>query len=366
MMFDPTKPFNDLPLLPPPVELETPAILKAVVRASRPLGELKGQCGKLPNPRILVQALVLQEAKGSSEIEGIVTTHDSLYRALGMANEADIDPGTKEVLRYREAVGQGVLSIRSGKPLCVSLYEDLVKTIKLTDGGIRKIPGTQLRNDQTGAIVYTPPEGEEILREKLSNFDRFLNNELAPDMDPLIKLAVAHYQFEAIHPFHDGNGRVGRLINVLYLMQCGLIEEPVLYLSGFIFQNRSDYYRLLQEVTTHGAWEPWVLYMIEAVHQTAIDTIKQVKAILACMKEFADSAKKQCPRAYSKDLVELLFERPYCRINLLAEKGLSTRQTASRYLTDLVETDLLRVVKYGKEKIYINHSFLNVLKKSQA
>lgn len=363
-MFDPNKPYNDLPALPPEgIDLEPKETLRLAIRANRALAELKSMTSRLPNPRILIQALSFQEAKGSSAIEGIVTTHDDLYKAIAQHMEATLDPHTKEVLRYQEAITLGVDWIKNGTPICTRLYESLVQKIKDNQSSVRKIPGTQLRNNQTDQVIYTPPEGEQVLRTKLANLDSFLNDQAASEVDPLIKMAVAHYQFEAIHPFHDGNGRVGRLVNILYLVQKNLLIDPTLYLSGYIFHNRTEYYRLLQGVTTDRAWQPWIHYMLNAVQTTAHETISEIQAIESCMSEFKQKMRETCRRAYSKELVDLLFEKPYCRIKDLVDKGLGTRLTVTRYLHDLEKNNLITELKIDRERIYINHHFLDVLRK---
>ena len=365
-MFEPIKPYNDLPGLPPDgIDLEPKETLKLAIRANRALAELKSMTGRLPNPRVLIQALSLQEAKGSSAIEGIVTTHDELYKAMAQRAEADLAPHTKEVLRYQEAIALGVDWVKRGNPICTRLYETLVQKIKDNQSSVRKIPGTQLRSSLTNQIIYTPPEGEQVLRNKLANLDSFLNDQIAPDVDPLIKMAVAHYQFEAIHPFHDGNGRVGRLLNILFLVQKNLLIDPTLYLSGYIFSHRTYYYSLLQDVTTKQAWQPWIHYMLTAVESTARETINEIQAIETCMSDFKRKMQETCPRAYSKELLDLLFEKPYCRIKNLIDRDLGTRLTVTRYLQDLTNNDLMTELKSGREKIYVNHLFLEVLRKER-
>lgn len=357
-MFDADQPFNDLPDLPPPVDLETPAVLKAAIGAHRALAELKGSGEVIPNQNILLNALTLQEAQLSSEIEGIITTTDRLYRALSIKSEAD-DPHTKEVLRYRDALWHGVKRMREGRPLSTVLFEELVQIIKQNRSGIRTGPGTKLQNQRTQRIVYTPPVGEGLIRDKLANLEAFLHAD--DGIDPLIKLAVGHYQFEAIHPFHDGNGRVGRILNMLYLMQHTLLNEPVVYLSRYIIQQKSDYYRLLREVTEQQAWEKWVLYMLDAVRVTSESTLAQIHAIRDLMSGFAGELRERAPKLYSKELVELLFTMPYCKTKIVVDAGLGQRQTAAKYLKTLAEEGFLIPIKIGREVIYVNSRFLDLL-----
>ena len=258
--FDRTRPFNDLPLLPPPVQLETPAVLKKVIGASRALAELKGAGHVIPNQAILINSIVLQEARLSSEIENIVTTNDELYRALD-DERASTSAEAREVLRYREALWHGFETLKK-KPLSTRLFVEIVRLIRKTNLDVRKVPGTRIVNNR-GEVVYTPPEGEAAIRDKLADLERFIHAD--DGLDPLVKMAVVHYQFEAIHPFTDGNGRTGRILNILFLVERGLLELPVLYLSHYIIRNRPAYYAGLRSVTEEGAWEPWVLYMLDAV-----------------------------------------------------------------------------------------------------
>lgn len=359
--YAPTRPYNDLPLLPPVSELESKAILKAAIEANRVLAELKGVGEHLPDPNILIDAVALQEARVSSEIEGIVTTSDQLYRALSDATGAAADPQAKEVLRYRQALWHGFNRIKAGRPLCTGLYEELVQLIKQNQAGIRKTPGTQLKDMTNGRVVYTPPEGESILRDKLANLDTYIH-ETDSGLDPLIKLAVIHYQFEAIHPFSDGNGRTGRIVNILYLVERGLLDLPVLYLSRRIIERKTDYYALLREVTEGAAWEPWVLFMLDAVQDTAARTIQQIRSIRALMDDYRGRVQKDVPKVYSHELIDVLFERPYCKIGFLVDRKIAHRQTAATYLKAMTGAGLLESLKIGREVYYINTEFLKLLK----
>ena len=349
MPFDRLQPFNDLPLLPPAAELETRAVLKRAIEANRLLANLRGLAAQIPNQGILINGIVLQEARLSSEIENIVTTNDDLYRAEVVADAA-IDPHTKEVLRYREALNFGYLAMRE-RPLSVNLFVDIVRMIKRLDFDVRRTTGTALKNAQ-GEVVYTPPVGESVIRDKLANLEKFLHAD--DGLDPLVKMAVLHYQFEAIHPFEDGNGRTGRIINLLYLVQAGLLDIPVLFLSRYILEHKQDYYALLRSVTEQQAWEPWLLYMLDAVADTAQQTFGQVTRIRALMEEMRRKVQQDAPGIYSKDLVELVFRQPYTKIQFLVDAQLAKRQTASAYLKTLADLGVLRAVKQGREVYYVN------------
>lgn len=358
MLFDRTLPYNDLPLLPPPgVDLESKAVLKQIVPTSRALAELKGAGNLIPNQAVLLSTLGLQEAKDSSQIENIVTTNDELYRAFADEDRLP-DAAIKEVLHYNEALWLGFKAIRNNRLLTTNLFEELVRIIKPSVSGVRKVPNTKIVNYR-GDIIYTPPVGETVIRDKLANLERFLYTQ--GDFDPLVKMAVMHYQFEAIHPFTDGNGRTGRILNILYLVESGLLDIPVLYLSRYIIENKNDYYRGLQSVTEEGAWEAWVLYMLRAVQQTALDTHRKLTAIRHLMYEVGEKVKVDLPSVYRKELIELLFSQPYCKISFVTKAGLGTRQTASSYLKQLERIGLLHGVKRGKEWYYINKPFFDLL-----
>ena len=357
MGFDREQPYNQLPPLPPKdVELETKAVLKRAIGANKAVAELKGAGDLIPNQALLIKAIALQEAKLSSEIENVVTTNDKLYRALS-GDEEKYDPHTKEVLRYGHALWRGFLELQQ-RPLSTNLFVEVVNTIKRNDQGIRKLPGTQIQNPRREAI-YTPPEGEEVLRNLLGNLEKFIHEE--DDLDPLVKMAVIHYQFEAIHPFGDGNGRTGRIINILYLVSEGLLNLPVLYLSRYIIERKPDYYRGLKRVTEEGAWEDWILYMLQGVEETALATRDKVLAIRALFEEAVALAKAKVGKIYSKELIELIFQQPYCRIQFLEQAGIAGRNAASRYLRELESIGLLSSRKVGREKLYVNDALYRVL-----
>lgn len=359
MSFNRNCPYNDLPLVPPAgVELETPVVLKRTIAAARALAELKGAGNIIPNQEILLTGILMQEARLSSEIENIVTTNDELYQAAADELFTHASPHTKEVLRYQQALWTGYQKLNS-RPLSSNLFIELVEIVKGQTMGVRRVPGTKLTG-VGGEIVYTPPEGESLLRDKLSNLERFIHDG-DDGLDPLVKLAVMHYQFEAIHPFADGNGRVGRIINILYLVEKGLLELPILYLSRYIIRNKVDYYEGLRRVTEEGAWEEWVLYVLAGIEEMARETRAQIERIRDLMEEIGREAQERCGKAYSKDLVELIFEHPYCKIRFLEERGIAMRQTASNYLKAFAKADLLHSVKVGREMYFINHRLLRVL-----
>jgi len=358
MTFDRDRPFNDLPPLPPRIELETRAVLKRAIGARAALEALRGAGTRLPNQGVLLQAIGLQEARLSSEIENVVTTNDALYRAFADEGQR-ADPQTKEVLRYQQALWRGFQAIKhENRALTTRLFEEIVSTIRLVDLHVRRVPGTKLVGPG-GAVVYTPPDGEDRLRGMLGNLERFLYQD--DDLDPLVRMAVAHYQFEAIHPFTDGNGRSGRILNILFLVERGLLDLPVLYLSSYILREKARYYALLRGVTEDGAWEPWTLFMLEAVEQTSLDSRLRIDALLALIEEWRSRVQAQAPKVYSKDLVEIVFRHPYTKIGFLQAAGLGTRQTASKHLQKLAELGLLRPIKVGREVYFLNEPFLGSL-----
>jgi Fic family protein len=358
MTFDPTVPYNDLPLLPPKVQVETRAVLKKAISAARALAELKGLGQTIPNQAMLVDSLVLQEAKDSSAIENIFTTNDVLFRSYA-AKTGHIDPATKEVLRYREALWNGFESLKTRPVLATNLLIKVVQTIKENDAGIRNVPGTVIANGLTNEAIYTPPEGEGVLRDKLANLEQFMHAE--DGMEPLIKLALIHYQFEAIHPFADGNGRTGRVLGILFLTYKGLLELPVLYLSRYIIEHKHDYYVLLRGVTEEGAWEPWILYMLDAVEQMSVVTRDRIVAIRTLMWQIVERVKKELPKVYSKELVELLFRQPYTKGQFVVDAGIAKRQTAAAYLKELEGIGILKAQRVNKETLYLNQGLYELL-----
>ena len=352
------QPYNALPSLPPPLELETKRVLKQTTAASRVLAELKGAGDLIPNQSVLVRMIGLQEAKLSSEIENIVTTNDELYRAF--ADETGkTDPPTKEVLRYNDALWYGIDQLKAGRPLCTSLFEEIVQIITQNTAGVRRTPGTAIVNDATKAVIYTPPDGERIIRDKLAALESFLHGE--DDLDPLVKMAVLHYQFEAIHPFSDGNGRTGRILNILYLISVGLLDVPVLYLSSYVIENKSAYYTGLRQVTEQSAWEDWVLFILRGIEETALATHRRIQSIRALMQETSVKVRTELPKIYSKDLIEVLFAQPYCKIRFLEASGIAKRDAASKYLRQLSQIGVLSPVPAGRDIYYLNKPFFDLL-----
>ncbi len=357
---NPEIPFNNLPLLPPHGEkLETVPILRQVSKTAAIVGELKGLANILPNPAILLNAVVLKEASTSSEIENIITTQDKLYQALSIKGMAS-DPSTKEVLRYREALLQGYQILLEKGFLNTNAIIKIQEILEENSAGIRRLPGTALKNTTTGSIIYTPPDDHKIIVKLMKNLEEYLNSE--DDLSPFIKLAIQHYQFESIHPFYDGNGRTGRIVNVLFLIMKGLLDKPVLYLSKFIIDHKSDYYRLLQEVRTHDHWEEWILYITRAVEVTALETIAQIYQINELFNQTVEIVKRKKPKIYTKDLLELLFIQPYCRIGIVMDHLNVSRPTASRYLNELAGIGILSTRQIWKEALFINQAFFDILK----
>jgi Fic family protein len=359
MPFDPSIPYNDLPPLPPPLEhIETAPLLKKCISARVALAELKQAAELIPNAAVLVNALPLLEAQASSEIENIVTTTDRLLEFVDAPENRTADPATKEALRYRRALFEGVRKVQSGR-LTVETAIDICRTIKDESIDIRSKAGTTLRNTATAAVIYTPPVGKELIREKLENWQKFLTASM--DVDPLIRCAVQHYQFEAIHPFADGNGRTGRILNILYLVQQGLLDTPILYLSRYIIRNKADYYRLLLEVTTKQSWAPWITFMLDSIENTCGWTTDKIKAIRDLMRHTADFIHRRLPKIYTWELVELLFKQPYCRISNVVDLGLAKRQTASVYLKSLAEIGVLRELNAGRESLFVHPKYIELL-----
>lgn len=343
--------FN-LPLLPPSVDFETKAILKKLVEANRHLAELKGVAATIPNENILIQTLALQEAKDSSEIENIVTTHDDLFKAE-LADES-ASPAAKEVSRYVNALRVGFVSVRKTGLITLNQILDIQRELEQNTAGFRKLPGTALRNKATGEVVYTPPQHPAQIAELMSDLELFINDPGRLDVDPLVKMAIIHYQFESIHPFYDGNGRTGRIINILYLVANGLLNLPVLYLSRYIIQNKGDYYRLLQEVRTKQAWEQWVLFMLEGIATTSRQTIQLITRIRDIMLDYKHRIREQFPSFYSQDLLNNLFRHPYTKISFLQRDLDVSRLTATRYLEKLVDAGFLEKHRRGRTNYYIN------------
>ncbi len=354
----PDRPYNTLPALPPKVEIETRAVLKQCITARAALAGLKQAAVLIPNPAMLINTLPLLEARASSEIENIVTTTDQLFRHL--RSEEQADPATKEALRYSRALFEGYKALKN-YPLTTRSAEQICTRIKGVEMTVRRTPGTTLMNDTTGETIYTPPEGEALLRDRLADWERFMHNET--ELDPLIRMAIGHYQFEAIHPFTDGNGRTGRVLNSLFLIQEDLLTLPILYLSRYIIQHKADYYRLLLQVTREQDWESWLIYIIKGVEETALWTTAKIAAIRALSEHTAEYVRVKLPKIYSHELVSLIFELPYCRISSLTEADIAKRQTASQYLKQLVEIGVLNEVDVSKEKLFTHPKLMQLLTK---
>ena len=355
--FDPNRPYDTLPPLPPKADIETRAVLKACIDARAAVAALRQAGALIPNQDVLINTIPLLEAQASSEIENIVTTTDALFKYAQLDPER-ADPATREALRYRTALREGVDSLKL-KPLSTSTAVAVCSMIKGQNMEIRRVPGTTLTNQATGKVIYTPPVGQALLRDKLANWERFIHQHT--EIDPLVRMAVAHYQFEAIHPFTDGNGRTGRVLNQLMLVEYGLLDTPVLYLSRYIIRNKADYYELLLGVTRDSAWEKWILYVLGAIRDTTAWTTSKIEAIRQLMADTAEHVRLRIPKVYSRELVELVFVQPYCRIQNVVEAGLGNRQTSSVYLKALTDIGVLKEVKVGREKLFIHPRLIALL-----
>ena len=341
-----------------PTRFDTPVILKQLANSSRQLAELKGIAASIPNQGILINTLGLQEAKDSSEIENIVTTHDDLFKD-DVHPEAFANPAAKEVLRYRQALRHGFDLVRSTGLLTVNHIVGVQGELERNNAGFRKLPGTALK-DGGGQTVYTPPQDPAEIVSLMSGLERFMNDDSLFPVDPLIKMALLHHQFESIHPFYDGNGRTGRILNVLYLVKEGLLEIPVLYLSSHIVQTKTDYYRLLQTVRDEDTWEDWVLYMLQAVETTARQTVKTVQAIKAALFDYKHRIRSGY-KFYSQDLINNLFMHPYTKIEFVQRDLQIARLTATKYLEALVDGGFVRKQKIGRSNYYVNVALNGIL-----
>lgn len=349
-----------IPNLPLNIELETKPVLKKLAKAHQALAELKGVSGIIPNQSILISTLSLQEAKDSSAIENIITTHDELYKSDVSAKQF-ASFAAKEVYSYAAALRNGYQEVKKTGLLVNNYILEIQQTLEEGGSGFRKLPGTVLKNDQTGEIVYSPPQDESQIRLLMNNLEQFINDDSLSDADPLIKMAIIHHQFESIHPFYDGNGRTGRIINILYLVKNGLLDTPVLYLSRYINQNKNEYYRLLQAVRDTGAWEPWILYMLEGVEQTSRQTVRLILGMRDLMQKYKHKMREELPKIYSQDLLNNLFRHPYTKIEFVMEELQITRNTAMKYLDELVRIGLLSKHKKWKENYYMNDALFDLL-----
>ncbi|HEZ6759035.1 TPA: Fic family protein [Neisseria meningitidis] len=355
----PDIPYNDLLPLPPKQDIESKTILKRCIAARASLARLKQAAELIPNQAMLINTLPVMEARASSEIENIVTTTDKLFQSLQMDTERQ-DPATKEALQYRTALFSGYESLAS-RPLCTQTAIMVCNAIKHPyEMAIRKTGGTALKGGNSGNVVYTPPEGEETIRGKLANWERFIHE--SGDLDPLIIMAAAHYQFEAIHPFTDGNGRTGRILNSLLLIEKGLLDLPILYLSRYIIENRADYYRLLLGVTERQDWESWIIYILDGVADTADWTVAKIDAIRRLFEQTRQHIRTHAQGIYTHELVNLLFEQPYTRIANLEAAGIAKRQTASKYLKELSDIGVLQEIVIGRDKLFIHPRLMELLR----
>jgi len=350
-----------VPELPLSVELETKSVFKKLTQAHRALAELKGVTEIIPNQGILISTLSLQEAKDSSAIENIITTHDELFKCDNVS-KSFTSTEAKEVYNYAAALRDGYDKVRQNNLLSTRTILEIQAAITESGAGIRTLPGTELKNDRTGAVVYTPPQEASQIKAFMDNLEKFINDDSLSDLDALIKMALIHHQFESIHPFYDGNGRTGRIINVLYLVKEGLLDTPVLYLSRYVNQNKAEYYRLLQAVRDQEAtWEEWVLFILEAVEETSYQTIRLVRGIRDLMQHHKKLMREKLPKIYSQDLLNNLFRHPYTKIEFVMQDLQVSRITATKYLNELVGIGLLSKHKKWKENYYLNDSLFDLL-----
>lgn len=374
--FDRKIPYNHLPLLPPKADIETKPILRKTISATRALAQLNGTLLNLPNPTLFLDTIYLQEAKASSEVENIITTNDELYKSL-VADKKIVNSATKEVLSYKEALWLGMEELSTKPYITTNLCIKIVQCIKQNKATIRNTPGTTLSNPQ-GEVIYTPPVGEALIREKLANLENFINEpahsaggedshsgEHGRTIDPLIKMAIMHYQFEAIHPFSEGNGRTGRILLLLYLKLSGLLDTPAIFLSDYIIRNKTAYYTSLRSVTENNVWEDYILYMLDMIEVTSQKGLLRLNKIATAMGKTADEIKKKLPKIYSKDLIEILFRLPYTKRQHLIDENIGNPKTVGNYLKLLEENGFLKSVKVGKEKLYLNQKLLSILEDNE-
>jgi len=348
-----------LPMLPPDVDLETKSVLRQLARANRALAELKGYAATIPNKHILINAITINEAKDSSAIENIITTHDELYKAMSQTGYKN--PAAKEVVSYRTALWYGYQLVKEQEMITTNMIIEIHSQIENNRAGIRQLPGTVLKNESTGETIYTPPNGEKEILDLMSNLEKYINDDF-DGVDPLIKLAVIHYQFESIHPFYDGNGRAGRILNVLYLVLKDLLDSPILYLSSYIINNKTAYYTLLQEIRTKGKWEDWIVYILTGIEETAEETLDLVKSINAEVDAMTVEIREKLPKIYSRELFDLLFYEFYTKTQYI-EEGLGiSRRTAVNYLNALEDQGFLVSEKLGKERIYQNKRLFDLVR----
>lgn len=352
-----------IPKLPLHIDLETKAILKQLNLANKQLAELKGVAQTIPNETILINSLTLQEAKDSSEVENIVTTHDELYRADLDIHKAIISASTKEVLNYRQAIQTGFTLIRKNKLLTNNVIKNIQQILEENSAGFRAVPGTMLKNSK-GEIIYTPPQDKQIVEQTMENLEQYINDSSMSDIDPLIKMAIIHHQFESIHPFYDGNGRTGRIISILYLVANDLLDLPILYLSRFITHNKGEYYRLLQDVRevedNAPQWEAWILFMLKGIEETAKETIRLVKGIAVLMNDYKQILRPLFAKQYKHELLNNLFFHPYTKIDFVQRDMMVQRKAAAKYLDMIVASGLMEKIKIGRTNYYMNTKLIEL------
>lgn len=353
-----------IPNLPLGYDLETKQVLKQLNRANKRLAELKGVALTIPNENILISTLTLQEAKDSSAIENIVTTQDDLYKGAAVESDTTINAATKEVLNYREALEHGFHLVKEKGVLTSSVIKEIQRILEHNSAGFRSVPGTALKRSD-GKVIYTPPQDKQVIIKLMNNLEQFINNEEMSDLDPLVKLAIIHHQFESIHPFYDGNGRTGRIICVLFLVQAGLLDLPILYLSRYITHHKGEYYRLIQEIrdknTDNAAeWEAWILFVLKGIEETAAETTRLVKEIAKLMAKYKSILRPAFGKQYRHELLNNLFFHPYTKVGFLEKEMQVSRLTANRYLNTLIETGLIERIKLGRSYYYVNVPLINL------
>lgn len=349
-------------LLPLPVkqDLETKAVLKKLAQAHRALAELKGIITSIPNQSILLETLTLREARESSAIENIISTFDEVYQSNLLSN-IFVSPAAKEVHQYAAALKKGFQLVKQHQLLTNNHILQIQEVVEQNRAGFRKLPGTKLMNDKTGKVVYTPPQDFDTILSLMNNLETFINDDTIMELDPLVKMAIIHHQFESIHPFYDGNGRTGRIINILYLVQKGLLHLPVLYLSKYIIKHKSDYYRLLQEVREEDKWEEWILFMLDGIEETATASVTLITSIKVLMQQYKQQIRSNHSKLYSQDLLNNLFKYPYTKIEFLQKDLQISRSTAIRYLDTLLKAGFLTKHKVGRDNFFLNAKLLELL-----
>jgi Fic family protein len=347
-------------LLPIQQDIETKKVLRKAAMAHKALAELKGVITSIPNETILLETLALREARESSAIENIISTFAEVYQS-NLINNQYASPAAKEVHQYAQALITGFQLVKAKSLFTNNYILQIQEVVEQNSAGFRKLPGTKLLNDKTGEIVYTPPQDPEKIVLLMNNLEEFINDDSMMDVDPLIKMAIIHHQFESIHPFYDGNGRTGRIINILYLVQKGLLHLPILYLSRYIIKHKDDYYRLLQQVRESGNWEEWLLFILDGVEKTASETVILIDSIRKLMQQYKQQIRGGYPKMYSQDLLNNLFRYPYTKIEFIQKELQVSRNTSIRYLEALVKEGILVKHKIGRDNFYVNHALFALL-----